>query len=461
MALARELAERIKALDHGDITDDARHWAKVALLDTVGVALAGADEDCANIVARVSGVGSDGGPCQVFGKASRTSALNAALVNGTAAHALDFDDCNNTFGGHPTAPILPALFAEAEETGATGRDVLLAYITGFEAETAIAKGVHFHHYEKGWHPTATLGTFGAAAAVAKLGGYSIDETETALALCVSFAAGVKANFGTMTKPFHVGQTARAGLLAARMAREGFTANAGAFEHEHGFFEVYNGAGNYDASKVFDGWTDPLNVAVPGVAIKQHPCCGSTHPAVDALLGLVHEHGITAGDVERIDSVTHQRRLRHTNRPDPKSGLEAKFSVQYCLARALMDGRIAIEHFENGAYLDADARQIMDRVHATAHQEANHFGATVTVTTTDGRTLENRVEMAIGRGPENPLTDAQLKAKFDGCAVRALSETQAAQVYDAMQAFEDIADMTKFAGLLRPPETASGVGQAAE
>jgi 2-methylcitrate dehydratase PrpD len=388
MTLAFEIAKRAQAMRYEDLPREAIHWAKVGILDYAGVTLAGSREDAARLVERALAPGA--GPSIVFGSDRRVGPLDAAEINGAAAHALDFDDCNNTFGGHPSVPLLPALFALADDIGASGRDFLTAYVTGFEVETKIALGVHFHHYTKGWHPTATLGTFGAAAACAKLMGLDPERTAIALAIAASFSSGIKANFGTMVKPLHVGHCTRNGLFAALLAREGYTANASSvFEHKHGFFEVFNGAGNYDATKILPAWANPLDIVKPGIAIKQYPCCGSTHPALDAMLELVRRHALKPGQVARIDSWTHPRRLEHTNRPDPNSALDAKFSVQYCLARALTDGAIKIEHFEGDAFRDPGVRRVLPQVHAAAYTTAqfpadNHFGAEVKVTTTDNK-----------------------------------------------------------------------------
>jgi len=215
MHLADELSRRSAALRFEDLPPQAVHSAKVGILDTIGVTVAGSLEPAARILGRV--IAPAGGASLVFGTAERTSALDAALINGTAAHALDFDDCNNTLGGHPSAPILPALFALGEVLDCTGKEFIAAYVAGFETETRIARGVHFHHYEKGWHPTATLGVFGAAAASCHLLGLDRAKTAQALAIAASLASGIKANFGTMTKPLHVGHTARSGLFAAMLA----------------------------------------------------------------------------------------------------------------------------------------------------------------------------------------------------------------------------------------------------
>src|SRR6202047_564794 len=368
MTVLEGIAERIGAIHYEDLPPEAVRWAKAGTLDPVGVRLAGAAEPCAQIVERVLGVGQSGGECLIFGSARRAPPLDAALVNGTAAHALDFDDVSNSVSGPPAAPILPALFALGEVVDCPGRDFIAAYVAGFETETRIGRGVHFHHYEKGWHPTATLGVFGAAAACCHLLGLDRAKTAQALAIAASLASGIKANFGTMTKPLHVGHTARNGLFAALLARDGFTANPAALEHKQGFLMVFNGAGNFDAAAILKDWGRPYDIVRPGLAVKQHPCCGSTHPAIDALLLLRAAHDIAPERVARIDSWTHPRRLAHTDRPDPHTGLHAKFRVQYCLARALLHGRIMLEHFEGEAFRDPAAQGLLRRVHAAPHPE---------------------------------------------------------------------------------------------
>jgi 2-methylcitrate dehydratase PrpD len=431
------------------------HWAKVAILDTDGCTLAGANEPCARIIGRVATTGTAGGDCLVFGTGRRVGPLDAALINGTAAHALDYDDCSNTLGGHPSAPILPALFALAETRRTNGRDFLAAYVAGWEAETRIARGVNFHHYEKGWHPTATLGVFGSTAACCHLLGLSPEKTAIALGLAATFSSGLKANFGTMTKPLHVGHASRNGLLAALLAADGFTASAGAFEHKQGFLTVFNGAGNFNADAILTGWGEPWDIVNPGVAIKQYPCCGSTHPAVDAMLILVREHGLTPATVQRVDSWTHPRRLAHTNRPDPQSELDAKFSVQYCLARGLVSGRVAIEHFEGDSYRDPAVQAVLKRVHAAPHPEMSmdtfeHFGAEVRVTMTDGRVLTQKVSRPLGRGPENPLPVELLEAKFLNCAQRTLPAGAARGLLTLLRGLETVADLGSIAGAMLPP-----------
>lgn len=459
MSISQELGKRILALRYEDLPVEAVNSAKTAILDALGVTLAGAREEAPRVVERILGVGAAAGSCLVFGSDRRTAYLDAALINGTAAHVLDFDDCSNTLGGHPSAPILPALLALAEEVDAGGREVLLAYIAGFETEASIARGVNLHHYQKGWHPTATLGTFGAAAACARLLELPADRVGTALSLSVSMAAGVKANFGTMTKSLHVGQSSRNGLFAALLARDGFSAHPEAFEHKQGFLNVFNGVGTFDAERILDHWADPLDIVEPGVAIKQYPCCGSTHPAIDATIGIVRSHQIEPSQVSEINVRIHARRLEHTNRPDPQSAQEAKFSVQYCVARALMHGKVVLEHFEGNAFRDSDAREITKRVRAAPYTDeqfdpSNHFGAQVVVTLADGRSCSASVQSALGRTSIAPLPPEQLKAKFENCAGRVLSPEQVAHLYLSVQKLEQIENIRQMTELMMATDAIS-------
>ena len=453
MTLTVELAKKVVATNYGDLPAEAIEWARVGLIDYTGVTLAGSTEPSGRIVATAIEAAEQPGPSLIFGGNARTTALNAALINGTAAHAQDFDDCSNSIGGHPSAPILPAAIALGEKLGTSGRDLILAYVLGFEVETRIARGVHFYHYEKGWHPTATLGVFGSTAACAKLLGLDADQTATALAIAVSLSSGVKANFGTMVKPLHVGHCSRHGLFAALLAKGGFTANQGAFEHKQGFFEVFNGKGNYWPEKIMADWAAPFDIVYPAIAIKQYPCCGSTHPPVDAMINLVEREGLTPEMVKHVDSWTHPRRLAHTNRPDPQSPLDAKFSVQYCVARALMHGKVVMQHFDDTAYRDKDVRALMQRVTAAPHpdmldgSDEKYLGAEIRVELKDGRVLSEWVDRARGRGADSPLPADKLKVKFESCAAMVLPADRVAALYAALEHFESLKAMRAFTDLV--------------
>jgi 2-methylcitrate dehydratase PrpD len=452
MSIGNFFATKVTELDFKEITPDMLHWAKVGILDTVGVTLAGANEPCASILSEL--LKGSSGPAVIFGTNQQCSALDAALINGTASHALDFDDCNNTMGGHPSVPILPALFALADEIQVSGKDFITAYIAGFEVETKLAMMVNFYHYSKGWHPTTTLGVFGSAAACSKLLQLTQEQTKVALAIAASGASGLKANFGSMTKPMHIGRCAREGLLSAKLAKQGFTANTvDVFEHPQGFLEVYNGAGNYDIEKGLQAWGNPFDIVQPGIAIKQYPCCGSTHPAIDCAIELYQANQIQVAQIESVNIWIHERRLKHTNRPLPKSELDAKFSVQYVVARALMDGCVAINHFEESEYSDPAILQLMTRIKAAPYNDqqfspANHFGGQVSIQLKDGRCIEAKVQEPLGRTSDHPLPQDRLKAKFELCARRVLTEDAVTQAYNFITEFESITDIKDLTLLLK-------------
>jgi 2-methylcitrate dehydratase PrpD len=448
MTIAIELAKRVRAITYQSLPQAAVESAKIGILDTVGVTLAGSLEPCVRIARRVSAAP---GPALLFGSTQRLSVTDATLLNGVAAHALDFDDCNNTLGGHPSAPILPGLFALADTMPVSGRDFIAAYVAGFETETRIARAVNFHHYDKGWHPTATLGVFGAAAAGSRLLALSEEQTATALAMAASLSSGLKANFGTMTKPLHVGSCAQNGVMVALLAREGMTASHDVFEHPQGFFNVFNGRGNFDADAALAGWADPLDIISPGIVIKQYPCCASTHAGIDAMLDLVRAHDLTPANVARVVAWLHPRRLAHVDRPTPRSALDAKFSLQYCLARALVDRKVVLSQFENDVHLDPRVVAMLARIEAAPHpQLPDHdprFGAEVSVTTTDGRQLRKAVDAAAGRLPDDPIPELQLRAKYRDCAARALTAAGVDRSLDLLAGLETLGQVSALAETL--------------
>ncbi|MDB5866660.1 MAG: hypothetical protein JWO70_4466 [Betaproteobacteria bacterium] len=450
MTIARELAKKVVATRYEDLTPGALHYAKIGILDTLAVGIAGSVDEAAVIARKVSG--GEAGTALVWGTAERTSALQAAFANGIAANVLDYDDCTDNLGGHPSSPLLPASIALAEQRHLSGRDLLTAYVAGFELETSLGRGVNFHHYEKGWHPTATLGVFGAAAACARLLQLDEEQTTRALALCASLAAGVKSNLGSMAKPMHVGNCSRSGLLAALLAAEGFTANADALEHPQGFLDVFNGPGTYSIERILEKWGTPWEIEMPGIAVKQYPCCLSTQGAIDVMIGLVREHDVHPDAVTAIDARVAARRLQHTDRPRPRSALDAKLSIQYVLSRALTDRAVSLPHFEGDTYQDPDVQRAMKLVDVQPFDEPmmnelGDSGASVVLSLKDGRRLAGRIRRPVGHEPGVPLSSDLHKSKFEACASGCLSPRQMADLYEGVQAFEDVSDVRRFTACL--------------
>ncbi len=453
-AIATRLAEKICAFRPEHITARALAASRIAIIDTVGCTLAGIPEPCCRILLETPGVADAPGPALVFGTSRRTSALDAALVNGTASHALDYDDVSGVMGGHPSATVTAPIFALGEQLKASGRRALAAYIVGVETEVRLSRAVNFHHYDKGWHPTATLGTFGAAAAAAHLLQLDVARTARALALAASFASGIKANFGTMTKPLHVGHVGRNGLLAALIAARGFESNPGALEHHQGWFKVFNGEGNYRPERIFADWGAPWEIETAEMGLKQFPCCGSTHPAIAMMLALVREERVTADAVRGIEILAHRRRLPHTDNPDPRTPLAAKFSIQYVAARALADAAVRIRDFEDGAVMEERVRRLLPLITTRAHPDMpddspKQFGAEVTVTLNDGRRLSRRIDHLVCRGGDNPMSAEELFEKFEDCAQRALAHDQIAPLFERLETLETVADLTEVTRLLEP------------
>lgn len=465
MPLALQIAERIHQLRYEDLTPTALEWTRSAFIDTVGVTLAGIVEDGPRILMSVPGIAAAPGPSLIVATNKRTSALDATLVNGTASHALDYDDVSGTLGGHPSVMLIPAMLALGEELGCTGRELALAYVVGFETECRIARGVHFHHYDKGWHPTATLGIFGTVAAAARLLRFTPDQTAMALGLAASLASGLKANFGTMTKPLHVGHAARNGLFAALMVRQGFTANPAALEHRQGFLDVFNGQGTYDTDRILADWYAPLEVEGGGEpGLKPYPCCGSTHSSINRMIHLARTHDLTPERVATIEIMPHSRRLPHTNNPDPRTPLGAKFSIQYAVARALADRAVRLEHFEGAAHFDPTIRDLMARTTSRPHPDMPdtsplQWGAEVVVTTRDGQRFASRLDDFERLGPgAAPMSIEELWEKFDDCARRSLPPGQIAPLFDLLGRIDIVGSVAEIASLLERHETMSHAAQ---
>lgn len=449
------LAEALAEITIDQVSGRAIDAATLGIIDTVGVTLLGATEAVTRVLQRALTGEIAPGPALLFGSEQRVATLDAAMINGTAAHAADYDDMARHMGGHPSVTLVPVLFALGEALGASGRQILEAYIVGFEAACRLGRVVHPHHYEKGWHPTSTLGVFGAAAAAARLLQLDPERTATALALAASMSAGIKANFGTMTKPFHVGQCCRNGLLAAQLAANGFTANLAVLEHKQGFFASYDGLENVHPERMMAQWGKLLEIEQPSVGLKQFPCCGSTQPAIRAMQDLAAQ-GLRHDDVDSIAITVNRQRLPHTNNPRPQSGLAAKFSVQYVTARALTDGTVKLEHFEGDSYLDARVQRLMaltsvgaypHSADAAADMATNEFAASVAVTTRDGRTLTSVAPHALGRGGANAMSEAEMREKYSDCAGRVLPAAQTAGSFEALWALRDDASLHALMALL--------------
>lgn len=448
---ARLLAGLGDFLVHASPPEGARSRAAVALLDTIGVTLAGAAEPASRIVQHV--VAEEGGDsCRVIGLAARAAAGGAALANGTAAHALDFDDMCFVSLAHPSAPLVAAAIAAAELDGASGRALLDAYIVGFEIEARLGRAMNPRHYQRGWHCTSTLGTIGAAAAVSRLLGLDATAAAHALAIAASEASGLKENFGTMVKPLHAGLAARNGVLAALLARRGMTASALALDGPQGYLHAMDSERPSVGDEVAD-LGSRWEIVETGITVKLYPSCAGTHPTLDALLDLRRREGFTADTVDAIEVVVDSITPTVLIYDRPASGLEAKFSMPFCAAAAVARGQVGIDTFEAEAIGDARIAAMMPRVAMRVNPALDGVAppltqARVSVRLEDGRTVTQAADGARGY-PERPATDAELDAKFMGCARRTITEASAARALKMVRAIDRVDDVRELTALLQP------------
>jgi 2-methylcitrate dehydratase PrpD len=420
----------------------ARAAAARALLDTVGVTLAGAAEPAARIVQRV--VAKDGaGPCRVLGTTLRSSAANAALANGTAAHALDYDDMCFVSLAHPSAPLVASALAAAELASAPGHALLDAYVVGFELEGRLGRVMNPRHYQRGWHCTSTLGTIGAAAAASRLLGLDAAAANHALAIAASEASGLKENFGTMVKPLHAGLAARNGVLAAQLAEAGMTASSAAIDGPQGFLAAFDGE-QASLEAVASDLGTRWEIVDTGITVKLYPSCAGTHPALDALLDLRRRAPFIAGDVEAIEVGVDPIVPTILLYDRPSSGLEGKFSMPFCLAAAVVREGVGLDTFDAAALGDPAIQSMQSRVAMRVDPTLDAAApsltqARVTVRLRGGRVLTAEANGARGY-PERPATDEQLAAKFTSCATQTLSKNQAADALARLRAIESVADV---------------------
>ena len=458
MGATEAVARFLVRTSYDQLPPEAVEAARRAVLDTLGVALAGSGQEAGRLVEALAAEGGGAGQAAVWGRPLRLPAPEAALVNGVFAHALDFDDVNDSMRGHPSAPLLPAVLTLAEKLAASGHRAIEAFVLGLEVECKLGRALGRSHYSRGWHATAVLGTLGAAAACSRL--LRLDEISTrmALGLATSMASGGRANFGTMTKPFHAGQAARSGLLAALLTHRGYTAAVDILDADAplGFGALFAPEGDWSPDEAVASLGDPWDILSPGVSVKKYPCCFATHRALDAVLDLRARHGLRPEAVERVEVVMPRGAALPLIYSRPRTGPEGKFSLEYCLTAALLDGRVRLSTFDDGAVQRPEAQEMLPRVclrEGPGEARAVVDGyAEVALITRDGSRYEGRVDHPRG-SPQVPLSWEELVAKFRDCASLALPAEAAERVVALVGRLQELRDLRELA------ETLSAVGEA--
>jgi len=420
----KQLSEFITQLKYNMLPKEVIDVTKNAFIDCFGVTLAGLNTTVGEkIIDYIKDLG--GNPrATVLGTKFKTSLPNAALANGVMAHALDYDDIIPNMAGHPSCTIVPVLLVFGEDLGVSGEDLITAYVAGFEVGTRINLCIMDEHYHKGWHNTATVGSIAATAAAAKLLHLDIEEIQKAFGIVFSMAAGLKRNFGTMTKPLHAGKAARNGLEAAILAKKGFTARENLLEDHGGFYEVYCGKEKCDIQQITNNlnlnFLDSYTIINPGIGFKKYPSCYGTHQAIDAMFFLMKEHSFTLEQINYVKCETSELFYSILPYERPKTGLEGKFSFQYCLARVLLDKRLGLAEFTDEKVCEVSVQKIMKKVKVGIHPELSGkkdigFGfSVVTVQLKNGEDFLKKVITPSGE-PTNPISQDELISKFVECA----------------------------------------------
>ncbi len=415
----------VEAASIREFPAEAIQAAKQGLLDTLAVILAGAQEPVAVAAADVARRLGGAPQASRIGTGERTSPDRAALINGAAAHALDYDDTQPSVGGHPSAVLIPAVLAVAEAEGSSGAAILEAYIAGVQVMGRVGRALGRAAYAKGWHNTSVLGPLGAAMACGKLLGLDHGQLRHALGISVSQAGGTRQNFGAMCKPVHAGWAAQAGVQAAYLAAAGVTADEDILEAPMGFFALW---GRDD--EPLPEFGSPLEIAEPGLVVKRHPCCAATHRPLDAVLSLRERYGFGPADIAALHVEVGPGGLAPLIHDFPATGLQGKFSLRYTLAAAVTDGRITIDTFGPAKLRRAEVLGLMERI--DRREVPGAAGATVTVELKDGTRASEQV-----RQPRSLGWDG-VAAKFRDCAV---SLPDADGIIEAVRRLDAIADWT--------------------
>lgn len=416
--LSRDISNFVSAIQLDDVPTRCVDAAVMGVADFVGVAVAGAREPAARLAAALVAPTAAEDAAPEIGSVRMLAPADAALSNGVAGHALDYDDV--AIDGHTSAVLAPAILAEGHALGASGRDALAAYLAGYEVWALLEELEPAQLHERGFHPTAVTGAVATAAACARIRRLDPERTAHAIGVGASLAAGLVANFGTMTKPLHAGRAAQSGVLAARLAASGFTASTDVLEHSMGFMAAHSPSGRPALDRSDWRLGRDWRMETLGINIKQYPICYATHRSIDAMLALVEEHDLTSGMIGEIHvRIGRTQRLMLRNR-QPQTGLEAKFSIEFAMASAVVERNVGLAELTDKFVQREDVQALMSRVSCSTTDEilpGMPFAPydQVSVTLTNGERIEHS-PVAHARGSwENPMTPKELRNKFMACA----------------------------------------------
>jgi 2-methylcitrate dehydratase PrpD len=447
--LTAELGRFVSGLALTDVPPEAQAIAKTGIADCFGVMIAGARDPIVALLDREM-AGSDGAAlASLIPSLAKRNVEDAALVNGAAAHVLDYDDV--TLDGHPSAVLVPAILAQGEVSGASGSDLLTAYVAGYEvwAELLVREPVPLH--QKGWHPTAVRGAVAAAAACARLRRLSPEKCQTALAIAASMAGGLVANFGSLTKCFQVGRAAQSGVIAARLAEAGLTASPDTLEHQSGFLAALSPTGQADRSRGFDPRQKEWHLARQGLNLKRYPICYATHRAIDGALELAASHDLKAADVGHIRVSTGEMQMLMLRNERPKTAFEAKFSMQFAMASSLVARNVGLSQLTDEFVARDDVQSLIPRVSIITTKETMNGSAfapseSVEITTTQGQVFAGAPVVHAKGSMQRPLSRSELQDKFLDCLGGDLTASAKVTAFEKLMNLERLNDASDLLSL---------------
>ena len=453
------VAKFIATTKYEDIPADVIELGKKSILDGLGLALAGSKAETGAISRQyVANLGISGGKATIIGTNQKTSPRFAAFLNGVSIHADDFDDTqlavakDRVYGllVHPTVPVLPAILALSEGKGISGKEFMLAYHLGVEVECKIAESISPRHYQDGFHSTGTCGPFGSAAACSKLLHFEPKQILNALGLAASHSGGLRENFGTMTKPFQAGHGAESGLASVELVALGWNAAEQILEADRGFFHAFGGS--YDPSAILEHLGKPWTFSSPGVSLKPYPSGSLAHPAMTELMRLIEASNILPEQVEKIDIGANHSMTTTLLHHRPKTGLEAKFSMEFCLAILLIQRKANLGDFSEKVVLRPDVQEMIAKINFYVDPEAESAGfdkmtSILKIHLRNGKVIAGQA--AFGKGsPANPMTFEEAAAKFRGCAEYAgCPAAKAEKIIAFVRGMESASDVSALSPLL--------------
>jgi 2-methylcitrate dehydratase PrpD len=455
-----KIAQFIVNTRYQDIPRDAVEKAKRTALDCLGAALAGVAEPVSQAITGY--VTKLGRPPQasVFGSGLKVSVSEAALANGAIGHALDYDDCGVKIG-HPSVLVLPAVLGLGEHLGASGKDIIAAYILGLEVEGKLALHADFKLMQSRLNHQSWYGSIGAAAACAKLLRLDVAKTRMALGIAANFACGLSANHGSMAAAAGAGNACRNGVVAALQAEERFTANPDIIEVKNGFYDTLVGPGHYDPERMAKSLGDPFYIESPGIGLKKYPSCYHTHRALDGVFQLLAEHRFGDEDIAEVDVGTSERAMRVLAFSEPETPYQAKYSMPYCIAAAVVDHQVTLDTFTAHKMEDRRIVEARKKVHlsfpnlpiwpglADVGPDTEFVGNPVTIRTNEGRSYSARVDIPRG-DPALPLTDDELLAKYRDCGHGRMRPDDTERSIDLVLGLERVADIGTLMAILSSP-----------